>query len=159
MLTGRDRAVADDVRIADERRHAVGAWGELIDNAAERRKQIERIAEALVVGRRGVPGEGIVSGRVVVLHRVGQRADQRDLVHLLGRLWQVLADLDLGAARRDRRERTLVAFRRVRLHVEHIDMAGPAPLEQKNHSLGPDSRPTRRLLFAGVGREEELRNG
>ena len=110
---------------------------ELIDDAAVGGKQVERIAQPLVVGRRGVAGEGVVAGRVVVLHRVRERADQRHLVHPLGRLGQLLADLDVRAARRDRRQRPANAVGGVGLHVEHVDVARPAPLEQEDHPLGP----------------------
>ena len=141
VLARRDRAVADHVRIGDERRHAVRARGELIDDAAVGREQVERIAQPLIVGRRGVAREGVVAGRVVVLHRVRERADQRHLVHPLGRFGQLLADLNLRAARRDRLERRAILIRRIGLHVEHIDMARPAPLKQEDDPLGPNSRP------------------
>jgi hypothetical protein len=111
---------------------------ELIDDAAEGGEQVERIAQPLVVARRRLPGEGVVAGRVVVLHGVGQRADERDVVHPLGRFGQLLADLDIRAARGNRLERAAIVVRRIRLHVEHIDVARPAPLEQKHHRLRLD---------------------
>ena len=47
--------------------------GEAIDDGAVGREQVARVAQPLVVGRRGVAGEAVVAGRVVVLHRVPQR--------------------------------------------------------------------------------------
>ena len=51
-----------------------------------------RVAEPLVVGRRGEAGEAVVAGRVVVLHRVLQAADDGELVGHRGELRDALAE-------------------------------------------------------------------
>jgi len=156
MLPRRDRAVADRIGVGDERRHAIGARRQMIDHAAVRGEQVQRIAQPLVVGRRGMPGEGVVAGRIVVLHGVGQRADQRHQVHPLGRLGKLLADLDIRAACGDRLQRRAILVRGARLHVEHVNMARAAPLEQEDHAFGP--RAERRCLAPPrLGRPQQAR--
>ena len=96
VLAGRDRAVADDVRIGDERRRAVRGRGEAIDDGAIGGEQFARIAQPLIVGRRRHAGQAVVAGRVVVLHLVLHAAHQRHLVHDVAHARQHLADGDAG---------------------------------------------------------------
>ena len=135
---------------------------ELVDHGAVAGKQLERIAQPLIVARRRVPGQRVVARRVVVLHRVRHATDQRHLVHDLRRLRQLLADLDAVGARRDRLVRPANALGRVRLHVEHVDVARPAPLKEEDDRLRArldarfalrsfdDFEPPRRLSKFGI---------
>ena len=141
VLAGRDGAVGDDVRIRDEGRHVLRAGRELVHHGTVRGKQRERIAQALVIARRGAATQRVVTRRVVVLHRVIHRADERDLVHDLGHARETLAHLDAVGAGGDRLVRPANLFRRVRLHVEHVDVARPAPLEKEDDGLGLCLRP------------------
>ena len=60
-------------------------------------------------------------------------ADDRQLVDLLGHLRQVLADLHAGDVGRDGPERS--AGGPARLHVEGVDLAGPAVHPQQDAAL------------------------
>ena len=61
-----------------------------------RRAALERFAEADVVQGRRVAGEGVVAGRVMVLHGVMHAVEERDLVHDPGAFGQVFADWQTG---------------------------------------------------------------
>ncbi len=134
-----------------------GSRREVIDHRPVGRIEVERVAQPLVVGRRGVPGQGVVAGRVVVVHGVVQGPDHGDAVHEPRHAGKVFADLDVRAAGPDRLVRTAVFPGRLRLHVEDIDLAGATPLEEEDHGLGPrgDGNP-RRSRFRGL---EDLRHG
>jgi hypothetical protein len=74
MLPGSDRTVRDHMRIGDEGGQIISYWGQFIDDRAIGREQIERIAQPLIVGWRGMAGQRIIAGRVVILHGVVHRA-------------------------------------------------------------------------------------
>ncbi len=77
------------------------------------------------------------------------RADERDLVHDLGDLGQLLADLDAAALGGDRLVRPADALGRVRLHVEHVDVARPAALEEEDDGFRADRRRGGGFVFLG----------
>src|SRR5205085_2562469 len=68
VLARRHRAVADDVRVGHEGRDAGTGGGESVHDGAVGGEQVARVAQALVVGGRGVAGQAVVAGRVVVVH-------------------------------------------------------------------------------------------
>ena len=139
LLPRRDRAVADDVRVATD----VGmspAPAPARHHRAVGREQVERVLQPDVVGRRRVPGQRVVRRRVVVLHGVGHAPHERDLVHDLRHPRQALGDLDRRRNGRDRLVRPADLVGRVRLHVEHVDVARPAELVEEDHGLRPDRR-------------------
>ena len=138
MLAWRPRAVGDHVRIGDERRHAsVLVRAELTDHRAVGRVEVGQVAQALVVAWRRMARERVVAGRVVVLHGVVQRADHGALVHMPGHPRKVLANLNVRAGGANLPVRRTVFLRRVRLHVEDVDLARPAPLEKENDRFCP----------------------
>jgi hypothetical protein len=136
VLAGRDRAVGDHVRIRDECRHLGRAGRELVHHGAVSREERKRITQALVVARRRGTAQRIIACRVVVLHGVMNRPDERDLVHDPGHARQAFTHLDAIRARRDRLVRSANLLRRVRLHVEHVEVTRPAPLEEEDDGPG-----------------------
>ena len=40
-----------------------------------------RVAQPLIVGRRGIAGKAVIAGRVVVLHLVVQATNESDFIH------------------------------------------------------------------------------
>ncbi len=95
-------------------------------------------------------GDRIVAGGRVILHGVSQRANDGHLVHPLGHFRQQLANLHARHVGRDGLVRTADRVGRVRLHIESIDLAGPAPLEQKDHGLSTRLDPWRGVVPGGV---------
>ena len=83
-----------------------------------------------------MPGERIIAGRVVVLHGVMHGPDQGDLVHDLRHTLHAFADVQAGHVARNTFERPADSFGGVRLAVEHVDVARPAPLEEEDNGLG-----------------------
>ena len=136
-LSRRDRAVANDPRRRDERRHRFGDRRQTVHDRPISREQLRRVAQCDVVHRRRMPRERIVGRRVVILHVVVHRPDKRHLVHRFGQPRQMLADGDAVRLRGNRLVRAANAFRRLRLHVEHVNVTGPAELIEKNHGFGP----------------------
>ena len=106
------------------------------------RRQIGPLRLARPEGGRQLrpPREHQVSGRIMAVVRVRQRADQGPVLAALGQHRQVLADLHAGSARRDRVELPLEFDRPVRLHVEGVVLRRPASEEQKDHR--PPSGPS-----------------
>src|SRR5262249_4196248 len=98
VLTGGDRAVGDDVRIADKGRRAAGRGGEAVDDAAVGGEQITAVAQALIVDGRGEASEAVIAGRVVVAHLVADAADEGDLVHDARHARQLLGNDDARSA-------------------------------------------------------------
>src|SRR5438270_11985938 len=96
----------------------------------------------------------LIGGRVVVLHIVMHRPDERYLVHHLCQLWQMFADCDAICFSRNWLMNSAERFRRTGLHVEHVDVAGTAELVKKDDRLGTGSG-ARRLAF----RLKQLRHG
>jgi hypothetical protein len=93
----------------------------------------------------------------VDVHPVRHRPQEADLVHLLGQLRQMLADLNAGDVRSGGLELAANLRRRIGLHVPQIDLAGTAEEEQEDARPGPLRRGrllgTKRLELAG--RESE----
>ena len=67
---------------------------------------------------------------LIVIHR----SQDRQLVAQLRQPRHIFADLIAGHAGRNALELAAIFDRRVRLEVPHIQMAGPAGLEQQNHA-------------------------
>ena len=132
-LAGRNRAIADDPRQRHKGRHFIPARTQAIYNRSIRGEQLRVVAQCDVVYRRRMSRQRIIGRRIVVVHVVVHRADQRHLVHDLRESRQMLADRDPIRARPLGFMLTAHRFRRVRFHVEHVDMARPAELIQKNH--------------------------
>ncbi len=151
MLAGRDGAVADDVREGDEGGDAFLGRGESIDDGAVGGEEVARVAEALVVRRRGVAGEAVVAGGVVVLHGVPQRADEGDLVHDAGAVGQVLADAQAGDAGGDGFVFAADLGGGGGLHVEGVVVAGAAPLVEEDDRACAGLRGTRGAIAAEPG--------
>src|SRR5262249_60221958 len=70
--------------------------------------------------------------RVVVRHRMMHAADERQAVHHLGRVRQVLADAKPRDAGRDRTELAADFGRGLWLHVERVDMARAAVVKNQD---------------------------
>ncbi len=87
--------------------------------------------------QRVAPAHRRERSRVVVRHRVVHAADDRHAVHHPRCVRQVFADPHPGHARRDRAERAAHLRRSPRLHVDRVDVAGSAIIEQQ------DARPDR----------------
>src|SRR5438046_2922012 len=68
------------------------------------------------------------------------------LFHDLGRLWQLFANRDAVRIAAHRLVRRADALGCIRLHVEHVDVRRPAPLEKEDHRLRP-GLDLLRLLF------------
>ena len=81
--------------------------------------------------------------RVVAVVGVRNRPDQGRLVHPAGEPRQVLADLKARNAGGDRPELTPDLGGRVRLHVEHVEVAGPAEQVHEDDRPGPGCWPSR----------------
>ena len=138
MLAGRDAAVAEHVRIGDERRDSgIVGRAEPGDRAAIGRIELLRVAEADVVERRRVAGQAVIGRRVVVSHRVVHRSHLGEPVDHRGETRQVLGDRETRLAGGDRRELAPDARRRVGLHVERVQVRRSAELVQEDHVPGP----------------------
>src|SRR5207244_2675401 len=120
-----------------ERRHAVLGWPEPIDNGAIGWIEFLTVTESDIIQRRRMPGQAIVSGRVMVLHRMVHAADQGELVRHPRYARQPFTHHQSRGLGRNRLEFTSNRLRRRRLHVERIDMTRPAELMQENDRLGP----------------------
>ncbi len=154
MLAGRDAAVAEHVRIGDERRDSgIVGRAEPGHRAAIGRIELLRVAEADVIERRRVAGQAVIGRRVVVSHRVVHRSHLGEPVNHRGETRQVLGDRETRLAGGDRRELAPDARRRVGLHVERVQVRRSAELVQEDHVPGP--RP--HAGTARVGRSQERR--
>ena len=76
------------------------------------------------------PGDAMV--RLVVVHR----PHQRELVGATGQVREQLADLQAGDPGRDRRERTPILDRGIRLHVERVELARRPPEPEQDDRSG-----------------------
>src|SRR5262249_42082951 len=79
-----------------------------------------------------VAGVHVVAAAAVAPLAGGHATQERDVLHLLGNLRQVLAHLDAGDARADRLE---AAGAVGRLRIESVNMAGSAGHEQQDAAL------------------------
>ena len=82
-----------------------------------------------------VAGQHPLRAHAVAGVGVVRRADDGELVHDLGLLRQVLADLDAGHVGGDRLELAAELGRGVRLEIVHVDVAGPAGLPDQDDRL------------------------
>ena len=157
MLAGSDAAVAQDVGERDERgdRPILGR-PEPGDRAAIGRIKLLGVAEPDVVERRNMTGQAVISGRVVVLHPVIDRADLRELVDHRGEPGQMLADRQTRLAGGDRLKLAANAGRRGRLHIERVEVRRPAELMQEDDVLGSSRRA--RVLF-GLEQRGQAQSG
>ena len=90
-------------------------------------------------------GQRIVRSRVMILHRVVHRADQRDFIHDFGHARKMLVHLNSRNAAGNGLVRAANSRRRFRLHVKHVKLAWPSELIEENDRLGASLG---RLLFA-----------
>ena len=97
---------------------------------------------AVVAGQRGVDGRP-----VRVVHAVVRRANQGAAVDLARETGKVLAELNARQARGDRLELAADLRRGARLHVPHVEMAGPAVQEDQDARVG---RRRKRGLAGGL---------
>ena len=158
VLPRRDAAVAEHVGKRNEagnRRVLDGR--EPGDRAAVGGVKLLGVAEADVVQRRGVAGQAVVGGRVVVPHRVMDRADLGELVQDGRPPRQVLGDRQAGLARGDRLELAADAIGSLRLHVERVDVRGPAELVQEDDVPGAGTRAARLARRPGAARRDSAR--
>ena len=102
------------------------------------------VSQADVVERGRMAGQAVVGRRVVVAHRVMDRAHLGERVDDGGEPRQVLGDGETGLGRRDGLELAANAVGRGRLHVEGVDVRRAAELVQEENVLGPRLQP--RLL-------------
>jgi len=76
----------------------------------------------------------------MILHGVRHRSNQRHFVHPLRHFRQQFTHLDSVRATGNGLIGTPDSVRRVRLHIEHVDVTWPAPLEKENHRFRSGSR-------------------
>jgi hypothetical protein len=155
VLARRNRAVTKQVREAHEGRHARPGRGQPIHHGAVGGEQLLAVTEADVVQRRGVAGQAIVGGRVVVLHLVVQGPHQGELVGHRGKARQALAHLQAGHTGRYGAELAPHRVRRGRLHVERVVMARPPELMQEDNRAGPGFGPATTFRRPEEGRQPE----
>jgi|GEM_PF-2491882 len=79
----------------------------------------------------GLARQRDVTSLPVVVERMGQRADDRHLVGMLGHERQMLAQVNPWRARRHRLEQTANTIRGIRLQVEHVLVRWAAPKVNK----------------------------
>src|SRR5262249_46937819 len=97
----------------------------------------QRTKGRVVQGRRRlIAGGHEKRGRAVRRNRVGQRANERDLVEHLRHLWQVLTDLDALHLRGYWLEFAPNALRSIRFEVPHIDRGRPAREPDHDDRIG-----------------------
>lgn len=88
---------------------------------------------------RGVTGEVVVITRVVIAGgatAIGDAVDHGKVMRLFGEQGQMLAQADVVAAGADGFEIASVFKRRVRFHVPHVDVRGPAAEEEQHGGFG-----------------------
>ena len=124
---------------------------EAVHDGAVGGEEVNRVLEPLVIRGRCVPGERVVARRVVVLHRVVHGPDEGDLVHDLRGAREEGVDLDAIGAGGHRLVQAADALGRVGLHVESLEVARPAPLEEEDDGLRAGGWVLRGL---GLGGEE-----
>ena len=120
------------------------AWGspgrrpaEPGDRAAVGGVELLGVAQADVVERRRMAGQAVVRRRVVVPHRVMDRADLGELSMTVANRGRCSVTVQAGLGRRDRLELAADAVGRVRLHVEGVDVRRAAELVQEEDVLRP----------------------
>ena len=84
----------------------------------------------------GIPGRHPVRGGGMIVVFVSDRPHQRDLVHVVGEVVKVLADVDAGHIGLDRLERTAVIRRRVGLQIECVLLSGTSAHPQNDTPFG-----------------------
>ena len=157
-LAGRDTPVAQDVRERNKGRHGrIIDRLELGDRAAVGGVELLGVAEADVVDRRGVAGQAVVGGRVVVLHLVVHRPDLGELAHHLREPGQVLGDEQARLGRGDRLELAADAVGGVGLHVERIEVRRPAELVEEDDVLGLGTKSRSQFRRAEQGGQVQAR--
>ena len=123
-------------------RHHIRRQVDAAGDAVVARMQIAqggRVAWPVVARRQplaapvGVASQDVVGGHQMVSLAVGKAAHQGVLVGAGGKARQVLADRQSRQTRGNRPEFSTDFRRRIRLHVEHIDMAGAAREEDEDH--------------------------
>ena len=137
MLTRRDAAVAQHVRVRDERRHRrVQGRLQLGDGTPVGRVKLLGVAQADVVNRGHVPGQAVISCRVVVLDPVVYRTNLGEAIDDRREPRQMFGDPEPRLTGRNRLELASNPVRGIRLHVEGVEMRRPAELVQKDDVLG-----------------------
>ncbi len=82
------------------------------------------VAGILDVRIRHVPGVHVVTAAIVVGLFGAHRPHDREILHLFGHHWEMLADLEAGQRRGDRLE--FASRRSAGLEVPHVDRGGSA---------------------------------
>ena len=132
-LAGKLHDVVHHVRQGDERGQAAALGQRRAQDRAIARRIVAVVAQELEVPlERVAAAQGRERRRIVVGHRVVHAPDDRQPVHHPRRLGQVLADPQPRHAGRDRAELAADLRRGVRLHVEGIDVAGTAVIEDQD---------------------------
>ena len=131
---------ADDEERVNRLATRLGGDG-LSDDRTERRSRRAGQRLAVETGAAGAAaGQADRAGDAVVVRLRGERADDRELVGQLREFREEFAESDAGDLRRDRAERPAVFERSVRLRIERVELARPAPQPQEDDGLRPAER-------------------
>ena len=135
MLAGSDRSIGNLVWKGDKAGHSNRSRTKPVNNRSISRKQLARITQSLIIRWRRHACQAVVTCRIMIFHRMVERADLAKSVDHFGQAWQTFANRNTHQARGHRPEFTTNSRWRVRFHVDCVVVAGTAPLMQENDRL------------------------
>ena len=95
-------------------------------------RSVTREAVGLVAGLRDAAGQRVKTGRIVFVHPVLHAADDGDFVHDPRGAGKMFADPQAGYRSCNRLELAANLCRRIRFHVERIEVTGSAVIENQD---------------------------
>ena len=129
------RALHEERRQVDAGRQAVVAWPQMIERRGIAGPIVARRHLVEERPRLRMPGQDVMSGHEVVVFPMRQRPHHRVLVGPRRQPRQMLADHEPGNARGNGPKFAANLRRRIRLRVEHIEMARRAGEKNEDHRL------------------------